>query len=176
MSVYLRAISAAVFWLGLWCSSVAAAATITYQASDLPDTTPGEDLWQYQYTVNANLHAFDGFNVFFSPALYASLEASPAPPNADWFVTTVPIDAALPADGVYNALALSDNPALSPPFSVSFVWLGSGTPGAQTFEIFDPTFTITETGVTTLAAVPEPASVALLCVGLLAVIGLSRRR
>jgi hypothetical protein len=41
-------------------------------------------------------------------------------------------------------------------FSVQFVWLGSGTPGAQPFEVYDPlTFNLLVSGTTT----PGPAAV-----------------
>jgi len=49
---------------------------------------------------------------------------------------------------------------------VRFHWLGSGAPGAQGFEVYDPsTFSLLETGST--SAVPEPPAAGLALAGLL---------
>ena len=45
--------------------------------------------------------------------------------NADWDVIAVQPDPALPADGFFDALALSPGASLSDPFAIAFVWLGS---------------------------------------------------
>src|SRR5262249_21148980 len=116
--------------LALGLSSAAAAVTITYQVTDLPDLVAGEDLWQYRYTVNGSFVAFGGFNVYFSPVLYRGVENPPPTVNGDWSVFTIEPDAVLPADGFYNASTTgSSNPSLADPFTVSFIWLGTATPG-----------------------------------------------
>ena len=94
-------------------------------------------------------------------------------PDLKWAVTSVqPIPG---RDGYYYAAARVAYPA--PPlggFSVDFVWLGTGTPGSQEFEIFgDYDRYLVANGVTT--PVPEPASAGLLVVGLLGMVWLRRR-
>ena len=164
--VMLRCVAA----LALGFSSAASAVTITYQVTDLPDVVAGEDLWKYSYTVSGSFGAFGGFNILFTPTLYKSLENPPPAVNGDWLVSTTEPDAGLPADGLYSATALVSNPSLADPFTVSFVWLGRGNPGAQPFEVFDDTFAVLEIGQTQLpgpAQAPLPGTAALLCLGLL---------
>ena len=89
----------------------------------------------------------------------------------DWDILTFQPDGGLFADGVYDALALADDAILSLPFAVTFDWLGGpGTgPGSQAFTInqFDALggITILESGRTTTAGVPEPATFALIGLG-----------
>jgi hypothetical protein len=134
-------------------SNPANAVTIAYEESDLPDTTPGEDLWKYNYTVSNHLFALnEGFSIFFDPLKYSNLE-NPAPPvNSDWDVLVLQPDVFLPDDGVYDALALAGNPSLLDAFSISFVWLGAGTPGSQPFSLHDEMFNIVTTGSTLVNA------------------------
>jgi len=156
--------------LALGLASAASAVTITYQATDLVDVVPGQDLWRYSYSVSGSFVAFGGFNIFFSPGLYRSLENPPSGVNADWLVSSTEPNAGLPADGLYSATALVSSPSLANLFTVSFVWLGSGSPGSQFFEVFDDTFSISETGQTQLAApggrVPVPGTAILIGLGL----------
>lgn len=154
------------------------AVSITYEAIDLPDTTLGEDLWEYRYTVSGSLAANEGFSIFFDPLNYASLE-SPAPTvNPDWDVLVLQPDAFLPDDGVYDALALANNPSLSDTFNLSFVWLGAGTPGSQPFVVYDSAFAVIATGNTLASgtSVPEPTTAFLLGSGLLALLGARNSR
>ncbi len=147
------------------------AANIFYEAVDLTDTTPGEDLWKYNYTVSN--HSFDmdfGFSVFFNPSNYVFLE-DPAPfVNSAWDILILQPDTLLPGDGVYDALALVNNPSLLDTFSLSFVWLGTGTPGSQSFELYDNAYNVTEAGITRSNStnVPEPTTIFLLGSGVLA--------
>ena len=65
--------------------SSAYAITIRFEATDLPDTVPLEDLWQYTYRVSDfNFDANVGFSILFDPSLYRNLEDPPPPINADW--------------------------------------------------------------------------------------------
>ncbi|MBX3670122.1 MAG: hypothetical protein KF778_17105 [Rhodocyclaceae bacterium] len=153
----------------LAAGSAGAAASIQFTPVDLPNVTPGFDLWQYEYSVSGNFVAFGGFNLLFSPTLYAQLENPPPAINADWFASTLEPDPGLPADGLYSATALIGSPSLADKFIVSFVWLGNGTPGAQPFEVFDDSFNITESGRTRTPGqpVPEPGTLGLLAGALL---------
>ena len=159
----------------VFLSALAAhAGTIEYVPTNLPDVTSGEDLWRYDYTVSG--FAFlqsEFFDIYFSPALYSTLAAEPAP-NADWDVLVLeqPRPGILPPfdRGIFDSFVLTDGPSLSGVFSVSFIYLGSGTPGAQEFEVFDGLSNTIETGFTRAPAgtIPEPSTFALLLIGLVA--------
>jgi len=147
---------------------------ISYQAVNLADTTPGEDLWQYSYTVGDYSFEMDyGFTIYFNYLLYSDLE-DPAPSvNDDWDPIVWQPDTAIPDDGAYDALSLKDGASLADPFVVSFVWLGSDVPGSQFFEVYDPDFNTIVSGET--APVPEPATLLLVGSGLLCLAGLRKR-
>lgn len=145
------------------------AATFRFEVVDLTDTTPGQDLWEYRYTVSGlALTAGQGFTIFFDFNLYTLLQSPPPLVNADWDPITVPPDVALHSNGFYDAQTLRNAPSLADPFKVRFVWLGGPgtTPGSQPVTVYDTDFTPIAQGQT----VPEPTSLAFLVVtaGLLA--------
>ncbi len=153
----------------------AMAATILYKATDLTDVNVGEDLWQYSYTASG--YTFDtdiGFTIWFDETLYGAIDPFPSPPNGDWDVVTWDPEPSIPDPGAYDALALVDGASLADPFEVSFVWLGSGTPGLQDFDIYDGTnFSIIDLGQTT--PIPVPATILLLGSGVFGVAVLRRK-
>lgn len=141
--------------LGLLFADAASATTISFVVTDLADTTSGQDLWQYEYTVGGR--TFDagfGFSVGFDFEFYTALENPPQQVSADWDIIALQPDLNLPDFGLYDALAIADSASLTQPFVVTFVWLGQGTPGAQPFVVYDPSFATIETGTT----VPEPST------------------
>ncbi len=153
--------------------AVTQATTITFTASDLPDSTPGEDLWRYDYTVTGrSFLQSEFFDIYFEPNLYGTLTAGPAPdPGWDVLILQQPDPANLPPfdRGIFDAFALTDNPPLLDAFSVSFVFLGAGSPGPQLFEIFDADSELVESGITSVPGeevIPEPSTAALLLIGL----------
>lgn len=150
------------------------AATVIYTATDLTDTTLGEDLWLYEYRVSDFTFASgEGFSISFDRALYTKLQSPPPLVNADWDVLTLQPDLALSSNGLYDALALRAAPSLANDFRVTAVWLGTGTPGAQPFTIHDASFGTIATGQT--AAIPEPATSLLVMAGA-SFLGLRRPR
>ena len=150
------------------------AARIEYVASDLADLTTGEDLWRYDYTVSGrNFLQSEFFDTYFPASLYEELVAGPTP-TADWDVLILqqpnpvnfpPFDA-----GIFDAFALAGTPSLAGAFWVSFIYLGSGSPGAQLFRIFDAESNLVESGLTTapVGVIPEPSTGALFLIGLAA--------
>ena len=147
---------------------------ISYEAVNLADTTPGENLWQYSYTVGD--YSFDmdyGFTIYFDHSAYSNLEDPVPYVNDDWDPIVWQPDTSIPDDGAYDALALEDAASLADPFVVSFVWLGSEVPGSQFFEVYAPDFNIIQSGET--APVPEPATLLLVGSGLLGLAGFRKR-
>ena len=150
------------------------AINILYQPTDLADSIPGEDLWQYSYTVSDYIFDMDyGFTIYFDYLLYADLEDPPPVVNDNWGPIVWQPDTAIPDDGAYDALAWEDTASLADPFTVSFVWLGSGTPASQFFDVYEPGFITIESGGT--APIPEPATALLLLSGI-GIFGLDRLR
>lgn len=168
-----RACGFVMTWL-LCSTPLAASGTeIFYEAHDLADATPGTDLWQYSYSVQDFVFpAGFGFSILFDYTRYGRMEP-PAPAGDDWDVIVLQPDPALPADGLYDALALMGSPSLSNAFVQTFVWLGPGTPESQPFAVYDSSFQTIDTGLT---AVPEPSTGMLMTIALLTAGWIRRHR
>src|SRR2546426_885314 len=88
--------------------------TIFYQATDLADTTPGQDLWRYNYVVSGfSFQANQGFSVFFAPLAFTQLQNPPPLVNADWSVLSIQPDLVLHDPGFYDAQAQKNDPSFS---------------------------------------------------------------
>lgn len=155
----------------------ASAAEIEYELVPL-----GADTWRYEYSLtNTSSASIFEFSIFFEDASFSSLAVGSTPAN--WDSIVVQPDVGLGSDGFVDSLSLSGG--LAPGgtlsgLSVTFSSLGV-TPGAQRFTVVDPnTFETIESGITIPAGVttpiPEPSSLALLGVGLFALIPGIRRR
>jgi hypothetical protein len=125
----------------------------------------GGGIWQYSYWVSDYTFNSDyGFTVYFDYGLYENI--TPVSDSFDWDEISWEPDPMLGA-GAYDALALIDSASLADPFTVSFNWLGSGSPWdyVQNYEVYysDP-FQVFETGTTT--PVPEPGTILLLGSGI----------
>jgi hypothetical protein len=151
-------------------------AQIQYQFSNISG-----NVWSYTYTVDStSFTANEAFTVFFTQGLYSNLQDPPPSPGG-WSVFSTQPDATLLTDGLYTALALNDRASLTGSFTITFDYLGRGTPGSQGFSIdqFDANgflLNTVTTGVTTpFTQVPEPATGLLLLVGLAAASRLRKR-
>lgn len=157
----------------------AQASGVTFAATLL-----GGNTWRYDYTVQNTSPSltFDEISVYFDAGLYDALANPVAEGNWDPYVAQP--DAGVWSEGFFDILNLDGYLAggASTTFSLTFDYLGTGTPGAQRFDFFDSAdFSVQLTGNTVLQAeppandVPEPASIALVLAGLGAV-GLARHR
>jgi hypothetical protein len=176
-----RRFRASVLAAALLLSATAHAGIIEYDVTNVGGST-----WRYDYAVtnDAQASGLGEFTIWFARDLYASLGFPTA--AADWDPLVIQPDPALPADGFFDALALGASLALNATlggFSVSFDWLGTGTPGAQAFDFIDPvTFAVLESGVTRQRVmpdptpVPEPAIALMFAAGFAAVTFATRRR
>ncbi|AQT68804.1 hypothetical protein STSP2_01979 [Anaerohalosphaera lusitana] len=136
---------------------------ITFRVSELE-----AGRWQYDYTVE-NISLPEGigeFTIYFDPDHCSALRVETAGLIADTWNEFVwdPVRS-IGVEGGYDAMAgaFPIGPSMiAYGFSVSFDWSGQGRPGAQYYEIIDPeTFEEVDSGWT----VPEPSTLALLCVG-----------
>ena len=143
-------------------SSQTAGGTISVSYDLVP---MGGNVYRYVYSITNNGSLGSNvrvqlFDILFDTSLYRepSLQiVTPVNLSAQWsqlLLTSLP---GVPA--AYDALALQGG---IPPgsmvsgFAVQFTWLGSGTPGSQPFQIFDPTtFQLLQTGQT--AGTPSSA-------------------
>ena len=159
---------------------VAHATAIQFQAVDLADVLPGEDLWQYEYRIADRTFAEnEGFSTYFDFLLYGDLQPEAAP--ADWDPIAIAPDRELLSDGFYDVVATITGATLDDAFLVRFVWLGpQGTaPGAQPFSInrYDAEGNLsflergqTEPSQQQPAPIPEPSTLTLITIGALAML------
>jgi len=149
---------------------------IEYQVSVV-----GGDVLRYDYSISGiTLQMNQDIDIRFDPALYGTLSNGVAP--GEFNLLLLQPDNPPGTFGDYSALALADDPPFTGEFRVDFTYIGGGTPGSQPFFInqYDESRHLLATlaSGTTVAAVPEPTSFALLGVSLLtgAIIRAVRRR
>ena len=154
--------------------AITQATIINYTVSPL-----GGGQWQYDYMVQNDtlVGPIAEFTIYFQPNLYENLAVISSP--LDWDSIVIQPDTALPADGFFDALSLSA--VLFPGgadglFSVSFNYLGAGTPYEQVFEIYDANFNLLDSGITITSPVPEPNTLFMLVIGLFLLFCYNNRR
>jgi hypothetical protein len=147
----------------------------------LYDVTSTGGEYQYNYLLSGvSLLQNQELDIAFDPALYGQISDGVSPAGYDLllFQPNEPPG----ASGDYSLLALTNNPTTVGTFSVDFTYLGTGAPPAQQFFIYDDNtdpLQLLASGVATEVAsdpVPEPSSLWLCCVGIMAGVGLIVRR
>ncbi|WP_419805810.1 hypothetical protein [Terriglobus sp.] len=148
--------------------------TVSYTTQQVSGST-----WQYQYQLSGTMNQGDDLVILFPFGTTASL-VDQTSASADITSFVLQPDATLGADGELDLLANITNPDLFTYFQVSFLYSGSGSPGAQAFTLYDSSFNPVSSGdtapVTPTAATPEVSSVVLLATGMFAMLGVSRQR
>lgn len=159
------------------------ATTIYYEATDLTDTAPGEDLWQYTYHLtDAALIYNDDIGIVFDHELYTVIVLKDPPqPNTDWFaypIVSPVFPDQTPLDSYFVLQAKVDNPTLADLFTIEFIWLGGAEdPGSQFWaqSHFDgDKIIIDAVGITN--AVPIPSTAVLLLGGMIFLTGRYRKK
>lgn len=155
-------------------TSTASATVISYDLSNVSGNT-----WQYDFNVANNSlgSPINEFTLFFDFATFSKLAFVAQPAAFDQPAAVAQPDPGLPAAGFVDFLSstigLGAGAALGG-FVVQADFSGAGAPGGPTFTVVDPSsFATLDSGNTTAnqpAGVPEPGTLALFGVGLLATI------
>lgn len=169
-----------------WATALALAATALCQApaqavqiGTQVQSLGGHD-WQIEFTLtNDDLAAgISEFTVWFDHAVYTGLSLTASPTG--WDSLVVQPDAALPADGYLDSLALAAPLALGAVqrgFLVQVSTQGLAVPtDALRYEIIDPATFATVASGSTVPAIPEPSAAALALTGLAFIGALAVRR
>jgi len=172
----MRNFLALTIWAGLVAANLSAG-TVSYDFSILPYAPPadepaGSSMVQLTYLLsNFSFAANQAIDIQFDPTLYDSLSNAQAPSGFD--LTILQPNNPPGEGGDFIALATTNGP-FSGSFSIDAVYLGSGTPPAQSYTIdqFAPDGSFVSqvtSGETTPTgtAVPEPGTFWLGGIGLL---------
>jgi hypothetical protein len=166
-----------VFLKGLAAAAVLSYATYSHAVFIEYDLTSlGSGSYQYDYEVTNNdiSTGLEEFTIYFDAFNTANLAIVGSPTG--WDSIVIQPDPLLPDEGFFDSLFLSSPLALGDSingFSVTFDWVGGGAgPTSQFFEVYDASFNVVTSGITTEAvsdshSVPEPTSAALIILGLL---------
>ncbi|MEO7386772.1 MAG: hypothetical protein ABIX37_07555 [Gammaproteobacteria bacterium] len=131
----------------------AGATTVAYSVANVAG-----DNWNYSYALSNDTlaSAIREVSIYFDPASFANLAITSAP--AGWDTIIIQPDPGLPAAGFADILALPGGLAPGATLgglAISFTYLGTGTPGSQSFDVVDPeSFATLASGTT--SAVPLP--------------------
>jgi hypothetical protein len=119
----------------------------------------------------------DDFTIYFPETSFAGLVLNSRP--SGWDSLIVQPDVGLHSAGFLDSLALGSGIGTGASlggFEVEFSFLGQGTPPTLHFDINDANFQPLFSGVTTLAAIPEPEIAWLMLLGLGAIAGARMRK
>lgn len=154
----------------------APAAIITFTTQNL-----GGNNYRYIYDMTqAQITANQEIQIRFSHLLYTALTNQQAP--GAFSALALQPNPGLGIAGDYSVFTTQVNPSMAGTFSIDFTWLGGGLPGSQPFFInqFDGggSFLNVVTSGNTQSTVPEPATLMITGIGLLALgaVGHSRHK
>lgn len=144
--------------VALCAASPASAAIISADLSRVSGAT-----WDASFTVDADPgQTVDAFSIYFDWTQVSNLVVWGSP--TDWDSLAIQADAALGADGLFDALALATgivSPKALGGFIARFDWADPAGPPAFRFTVNDPvTFALVESGAVSIgmnSPVPEPA-------------------
>ena len=142
--------------------------SITFVATDLHVAVSGHEMWRYDYAISGPINGFQDINLLFAFGSYSTLKVltSYDATLLSPLVTQPDPSPQIQGDGQVTLTALrAMTPTTSTPLSVTFAWLGNGSPAAQSFELLD-NFSVIATGMTIAAVVPEPSSAWLALLGM----------
>jgi hypothetical protein len=156
-------------------AGTAFAVQIGYNATDLPDTTVGQDLWQMDYQLSGSFAPLEGVEIEFAPDTFALISLVPGPYSDVFDSLVVQPLPAIAAPGLLQLTALRAVVEEGFSFQALVVRVGAA-PGAQTYKVFDTDFNPIAPEVrVTVAGIPEPAT-AWLMLGALCLLPWLRRR
>lgn len=145
------------------------ATIINYSATALGGTH-----WRFDYSIHNDTlgKELDEFTIFFDENLFANLSNATGP--SGWDLLLIQPDTAIPSAGFIDGLMTGGGIAIGEilgSFSLTFDYLGSGSPGSQQFSIVDPTsFNELDRGMTRLSSppgvLPLPDTLPLMLTGL----------
>ena len=159
----------------------AAAATIDYVNIEYLD----DNRWRYDYKITNDLDFnVEAFSIQFDYGFYSNLDVVVSWVPSGWEYDFSDPEFVYGTEYPGELLAWTECGGIAPGdtllgFSVSFDWLGEGTPGGyQWFEIIDlanPEGLPLWSGYTTAPEIPEPQTLLLLGTGLLGLVAYYRR-
>lgn len=144
----------------LFSVATSRAGTIQYAVSTV---APGEQ--QYTYLVSGfALAQYQGLEIVFPEASFETLSNGVA--GAGFDVSLLEPNVSPGVAGDYTAVAQISDPSLAGPFSVDFIYIGTGTPGPQEYYVnqYDQNGDLEgllNSGSTVAYQAPEPGNLAL---------------
>ena len=146
---------------GLFTTSTSYAGLIKYSDTNIGTNVFGDAIYRYTFTVSGiSLQANQELDIRFDPTHFKALSNPTG--GAGFSLLVLQPNSPLGTTGVFSALALVNNPVFSP-FTVDVTYFGVVDPGSQPYLVnqYDANhmFVSTlQTGVTVLAATPEPGT------------------
>jgi hypothetical protein len=116
---------------GLFTTSTTYAGLIQYQNTSIGSTAFGDTLYRYTFLVSGiNIQANQELDIRFDPTKFKTLSNPTA--GSGFNVLVLQPNSPSGSTGVFSALALVNNPVMSP-FTVDVTFFGTADPGSQAY-------------------------------------------